>query len=306
MVKVLDVLDKLHDAVYFTSLDLRSGFHQVELDEDSIPKTKTAFSTHDSHWEWLRCPFGLKNLPADFSRIMFMIFGDLPFAVPYIDDLILFSKTFEEHLEPIKIVLERLKEANLKLNLKKCVWCTHQVKILGHVVSHNIIMMDPEKVEIIKNWPIPTNVKGLQQFLGLANYYRRLIVNFSKIALPLYALFKKDSVFNFSEECLKAFNELKRLLTSNPVLRPPDFNKRFILFCDASNYCLGAILSQRDDEGREYVISYASRMLKETERKYSISEKECLSVIWSTRYFRVYLYGKQFDLSSCVVMAYEY
>ena len=146
--------------------------------------------------------------------------------------------------------------------------------ILGHVVSFNKIRMDPRKVQIIKDWKEPTTVKQLQSFLGLGGYYRRHIRDFSKIAQPLFNLLKKENSFIFDENCKRAFNQLKTALTTDPVLRPPDFNREFNLYTDSSFYSLGAILSQKDDEGREYVVAYASRLLKESEKKYAISEKE--------------------------------
>ena len=285
--RILDILDRLNGSKYFTALDLKSGYWQVEMDESSIPKT--AFSTQDHHWEFLRLPFGLKNAPADFSRIMYMTLGDLNFVEVYLDDITIHSKSFEEHMQHIEIVLNKLHEVDLKINLDKCTWCAEEVSILGHIVSYNKISMDPRKIEAIKEWKAPKNVKNVQQFLGLANYYRRHVLDFSKHAGPLYNLLKKDSVFNFDSECEKSFEKLKELLCSNPVLRPPDFKREFFLYTDASGYCLGAVLGQKDNDNREYVVSYGSRMLKGAELHDSITEKECLGVIWAVKHFRVYL-----------------
>ena len=292
--RILDILDRMNGSKYFSALDLKSGYWQVEMDPGSI--TKTAFSTQDGHFEFLRLPFGLKNAPADFSRMMYMTLGDLDFVEIYLDDVSIHSKTFKEHLRHIEIVMKKLAEANLKINHEKCTWCATEVKILGHIVSYNEIKMDPKKVLAIKEWKPPQNVKQVQQFLGLANYYRRFIKDFSQIAGPMFNLLKKDSKFIFDSDCLAAFNKLKIVLTSEPILRPPDFNKEFILYTDASGYCVGSVLGQKDDDGREYVIAYGSRMLKGAELHYSITEKECLSIIFSIKHFRVYLYGKKFSI----------
>ena len=292
--RILDILDRLNGSMYFTTLDLKSGYWQVLMDEGSI--AKTAFSSQDGHYEFLRLPFGLMNAPADFSRIMHTTLGDLSYVEVYLDDITIHSKTFEEHLNHIKIVMDRLKESNLKINHEKCTWCALEVKILGHIVSHNTIKMDVKKVMAVKDWKVPQNVKQVQQFLGLANYYRRFVKDFSKIAAPMFGLLKKGQVFNFSEQCLESFNNLKNALTSEPILRPPDFTREFFLYTDASGYCLGAVLGQKDDQKREYVIAYASRLLKGAELHYSITEKEALGVVFAIKYFRVYLYGKKFTL----------
>jgi hypothetical protein len=292
--RILDILDRMNGSRYFSALDLKSGYWQVEMDPGSI--TKTAFSTQDGHFEFLRLPFGLKNAPADFSRMMYMTLGDLDFVEIYLDDVSIHSKTFKDHLNHIEIVMKKLAEVNLKINHEKCTWCATEVKILGHIVSYNEIKMDPKKVLAIKEWKAPQNVKQVQQFLGLANYYRRFIKDFSQIAGPMFNLLRKDTPFFFSTECLDSFSKLKKVLTSEPILRPPDFNREFILYTDASGYCVGSVLGQKDDEGREYVIAYGSRMLKGAELHYSITEKECLSIIFSIKHFRVYLYGKKFSI----------
>jgi hypothetical protein len=163
----------------------------------------------------------------------------------------------------IEEVVKKLEKYNLKLNLEKCTFGSEKVKILGHILSYNTIEMDPAKKETIKNWHEPKNVKNIQQFIGLASYYRRHILDFSKHAAPLYNLLKKDTPFVWDKSCEIAFNKLKELLTTNPILRPPDFSKDFYLFTDASNFGLGAILGQKSDDGTEYVVSYASRILRE-------------------------------------------
>jgi hypothetical protein len=292
--RVLDILDRLSGSIWFTVLDLKSGYWQVLMSQDSI--AKTAFSTSDGHYEFLRLPFGLKNAPAEFSRIMFMVLGNLNFVEIYLDDITIHSKTLEEHVEHILEVLQRLKEANLRLNAEKCTWCAKEIKILGHIVKNNSVSMDPAKIESIKTWNNPKTVKQLQKFLGLCNYYKRFVENFSKIAAPLFKLLKKDNKFDWDDSCQSAFDELKRKLVSYPILRQPDWSKPFLLYTDASGYALGAILSQCDNDNKEYVCAYASRILKNAEVHYGITEKECLAVVYAVKYFRVYLYGSKFTI----------
>jgi hypothetical protein len=201
MSRILDILDRLHGSKYFSSWDLKSGYYQILKDENSI--AKTAFSTQDQHWEFIRCPFGLKNMPADFSRIMASILSDLPYIQIYLDDFLIHSDTFELHMSHIEEVVKRLEKYNLKLNLEKCTFCSEKVKILGHIVSYNTIEMDPAKTETIKNWREPKNVKNIQQFIGLASYYRPHILDFSKHAAPLYNLLKKDTPFVWDKSCEK-------------------------------------------------------------------------------------------------------
>ncbi|CAF1094442.1 unnamed protein product, partial [Brachionus calyciflorus] len=194
------------------------------MDDKSIDKT--AFSTPDGHYEILVTPFGLKNAPVDFSRIMKEILGDLNhFVESFIDYITVHSKTFEEHVEHIKIVLNCLRKANLRLNPEKCVWFARSVKILGHIVSKNEIKMDPSKIEAIKKRLAPKTVKQLQSFIGLCNFYRRFVPKFSYIAQPLFNLLTKNNKFVWTEDCEKALIELKNALTSYPVLRIFDPNR---------------------------------------------------------------------------------
>jgi hypothetical protein len=176
---IQDIFDKLSGSRIFTTLDLKSGCWQVRMHESSI--AMTAFSTPDGHYEFTRLPFGLKNAPAEFSRIMFMILGDLQFIEIYIDDIIIHSEDMSSHVEHVMEVLKRVKEANLKLNTKKCVWGKKEIEVLGHVISHKKIMMDPKKIKAIQERLAPKNVKQLQQFLGLTNYYRRFIKEYASL-----------------------------------------------------------------------------------------------------------------------------
>ena len=191
---------------------------------------KTAFSTPDGHYEFLRLPFGLRNAPSDFSRIMFMILGDLTFVKIYLDDITIFSTSIAKHFEHLLIVFKRIKDAQLKMNPEKCFFFLVELELLGHIVSGPEIKMDPEKVDKIKSRLPPRNVKEVQSFLGICNYYRRFIKDFSKIVSPLINLLKKDMKFIWTNDCLKSFDTLKEKLVSYPVMRQPNTSKEFPLY----------------------------------------------------------------------------
>ena len=234
--------------------------------------------------------------PVVFIRLMNRILGNKKFVEVYFDDIIIHSHSFDEHLIHVKEVLNIIYEAGLKLQGKKCRWFARQTKILGHIVSKSKIEMDSGKIEALKTREPPKNIKQLQEFMGLCNYYRRFIENFARISSPLTELMKKDKPFVWGGDESKAFKSLIEMLTSYPILRQPDFSRPFIVSCDASNCAIGAILAQKDDTKREYVCAYASRILKGAECHYGITEKECLAHIWAIKYFRVYLYGTRFTV----------
>ena len=240
-------------------------------------------------------PFGLCNAPSTFQRLMEFVLTGLQWSICliYLDDVIIFSKNFDDHLRRMEEVFGRLREAGLKLKPQKCRFLQKEVTYLGHVVSENGVSTDPSKVSKILDWPIPRNVSELRSFLGLASNYRRFIKDFAKIAVPLHRLTEKNKPFVWSESCLEAFNELKRELTNHPILAYPDFNKKFILDTDASDYGIGGVLSQVEGN-EERVIGYASRSLTKPERRYSTTRKELLAIVAFIQHFRHYLYGKSF------------
>ncbi|CAF0856937.1 unnamed protein product [Brachionus calyciflorus] len=289
-----DVFDRLALSKVFTTLDLKSGYWQFLVDRESIEKT--AFSTNDGHYEFLRMPFGLKNAPARLSRAMRRIFAGVKFVEVYFDDMTIHSNTNEEHVEHLKFVLEKLRQYNLKINASKGEWFKKSVKVLGHIISEKTITMDPEKVNAIEEFKQPSSVNEIQRFLGLCGAYRRFVREFAHIAAPMHKLLKKDSKWNWSQECQTSFEELRKRLVSFPILRHPDFNKEFILYTDASGTAIGAILCQRDNFNNEYVVAYASRKLKGAEINYGITEKECLAVIWGIKHFSVYLQCQKFKV----------
>lgn len=291
--RIQDILDKLSGSLWFSAIDLTSGYWQVALDNDS--KEITAFSTHNGHYQFTRMPFGLKNAPAEFSRIMHSILGHLPFVQIYLDDITIHSKSLEEHLKHIVVVLSILKTASLRIKPSKCVWLAEKIRVLGHVVTRKEVHVDKDKVIALLDRKPPTTITQLQEFLGLCNYYRRFVKNFSLIALPLTNLLKKTIPFKWETTQQQAFDKLIAALTSHPVLRQPDLTKPFVIHTDASGYALGAVLSQWQD-GLEYACAFISRTLNKHEINYGITEKECLAVVFAVNQFRPYVYGTKFTV----------
>ncbi len=296
--RIDELLDALHSARYFTTLDLASGYWQVELEEEA--KEKTAFITHSGLYQFRILPFGLCNAPSTFQRLMEFILTGVQWknCLVYIDDIIIYSSTFEGHLNDLETVFKRLEQYGLKLKPKKCCFVKNEVAFLGHIVSKDGIQPDPGKIEAVKAFPQPTDMHTLRQFLGLASYYRRFVPGFAKIAHPLHQLLKKNIEWSWTEQCTKAFESLKKYLISPPVLAYPDFTKKFVLHTDASGNGIGAILSQHNEDGAERPIAYASRRLEKSERNYSTIEQEALAIVWAVKYFRPYLYGRNFSIAT--------
>lgn len=294
--QIEEILDSLGKSVYFTTLDLKSGFHQIQMDPKH--QQKTAFSTTQGHFEFTRMPFGLKNAPATFQRAMNYILGDYigHICYVYLDDIIIIGYNLNNHLENIEKVLKRLSDFNLKIQLDKCEFLKKETEFLGHVITSDGIKPDPTKINKILDWKIPISPKEIKQFLGLTGYYRRFIKDYAKLAKPLTKYLKKDTPINPNDEEYKnAFNELKLILTSDQVLAYPDFELPFILTTDASNYALGAVLAQIQNS-LEKPIAFASRTLSKTEENYSTTEKEALAIMWAVEKYRPYLFGNKFTL----------
>ena len=277
--RVDDSLDQLSNLHYFTTLDLAAGYWQVLVEPKS--REKTAFVTHSGLFEFSVMPFGLKNTPATFQRLMETILSGLirNVCLDYLDDIIVTGWTFAEHLANLCRVFLRLREDHLKLKPLKCFLAMKEVEYLGFRVSGDGIIADPVKVNAVQNFPNPVDVKQVRSFLGLASYYRRFIPNFFIIAKPLYALTKKDAVFLWSDSCAEAFARLKTLLTQVPILAFPDFSSSFRLETDASGLGLGAVLSQEQEDGTIWPIAYASRTLQPHECNYRSTELEALGVV---------------------------
>ena len=251
------------------------------MDKNSIERT--AFTTLWGIWEFLVMPFGLCNAPSVFQRLMTYVLQDFldDFVAVYIDDVVIYSKTFEEHLEHLEKVFKKLRESNLMIKLTKCKFAESDIKYLGHKVGKNGLQPDPEKVEKIKQFPIPKSLKDLRATIGLFSYYRKFIKDFAKIIKPLTKLLKKDVPLIWTNEQQIAFDILKEKLTNAPILQYPNYEKPFILMTDASKDGLEAVLSQHDEQGRERVIAYSSRSLKGAEENYPVTELECLAVFWA-------------------------
>lgn len=286
--RIDEILDQLGKSQYFSTLDLASGYHQVLMDEKD--RGKTAFSTGMGHFEFKRMPFGLTGSPATFQRIMNSILTGLQGldCFVYLDDIVVYGKDLEQHERRLRKVLQALRRSNLKLNPDKCHFLRREIIYLGHKCSKQGVSPDPGRVECVKNIPPPKNVKQLQSFLGLVNYYRKFIPNAARIALPLTELLKKEIKFEWTNECQKAMEELKRAIINPPILRYVDFSQTLILTTDASGKALGAVLSQ-GEPGKDLPIYFASRALKNAEINYSATEKEMLAIVWATKLFRPYL-----------------
>ena len=287
--RIDDLLETFRTANWFTTLDLASGYWQVEMNESD--KEKTAFITHKGLYEFNVMPFGLCNAPGTFQRLMNYVLQEFlgKFVAVYLDDIIIYSKTFEQHIDHIGQVFRALRKAILKIKLKKGYFCFPNLAFLGHIMGRNGISPDPTKVEKIKSFPEPQNLKELRGALGLFSYYRKFVKNFSNIAKPMLMLLKKDTPFIWTEKQQEAFNFLKKCLMEAPILQYPDFEKPFVLYTDSSGTGLGAVLSQIDDEKRERVIAYASRSLNKAECNYGITDQECLAVVWAIKHFEQYL-----------------
>ena len=288
--RIDDLLDQLKGKKIFSTLDAKRGYWQIKVQEESV--AKTAFVTFDGLYEFRVMPFGLCNAPSTFQRLMQRTLSGLSrFCSVYIDDILVFSETVEDHMEHLRQVFCRLRDVGLKLHPQKCFLGRSEVPYLGHIISSNGIFPNPDKIEAVKKYPTPTNVRSVREFLGLASYYRRFVPNFAKIAGPLHMLTRANVPFLWTESCEGAFSQLKELLVSPPLLAYPDFSKPFILHTDASGKGLGAVLEQEQGDGKNHPVAFASRTLSKHEERYGITELETLAVVWSLRHFRAYLYG---------------
>ena len=294
--RIDDTLESLHGAQYFTTLDLKSGYWQVPIKEQD--KEKTAFRTSSGQlYEFNQLPFGLCNAPATFSRLMDRTLAGLAWNVClyYLDDIIVFSATWAEHLERLRAVFDRLRRANLKLGARKWHLAAREVSFLGYKVTPEGLEPEPRLMEAISKLPSPINVAEVLSFLGLVGYYRRFVKKFSDKAAPLNVLLRKDQAWKWTPECQNAFETLKGEIASRPVSAYPDFSKPFRLYTDASNMGLGAILAQKQD-GKEKIICCASRTLNNAESNYSTTKKECLAIVWGVQIFRPSLIATHFEI----------
>ncbi|WVZ58466.1 hypothetical protein U9M48_008741, partial [Paspalum notatum var. saurae] len=269
----------------FSKIDLRSGYYQIKIREEDIPKT--AFSTRYGLYEYLVMSFGLTNAPAFFMYMMNLVFmNELDkFVVVFIDDMLIYSKNEEEHKEHLRVVLTRLREHKLYAKFSKCAFWLKEVSFMGHILSEKGVAVDPSKVESVLNWKQPESVTEIRSLLGLAGYYRRFIKDFSKTAKPMTSLTKKNAKYMWSQNCEEAFQSLKKSLTTAPVLAQPDIMKPFDVYCDASRNGLGCVLMQE-----RRVVAYASRQLRK-EANYPTHDLELVAVVHALKIWRHYLLG---------------
>ncbi|CAN6562434.1 unnamed protein product [Malus baccata var. baccata] len=284
------MLERLAGRAFYCFLDGYSGYNQIPIAPED--QEKTTFTCPFGTFAYRRMPFGLCNAPATFQRCMMSIFSGLVERIVevFMDDFSVFGDSFDQCLHNLSLVLERCQETNLVLNWEKCHFMVKQGIVLGHSISSKGIEVDKAKIDVIAKLPPPTSVKGIRSFLGHAGFYRRFIKDFSKISRPLCNLLAKDAPFNFDAACLEAFNKLKSLLTSAPIIAAPDWGLPFELMCDASDYAVGAVLGQRKDK-LPHVIYYASRTLNDAQLNYATTEKELLAVVFALEKFRSYLVG---------------
>nr|KYP56033.1 Transposon Ty3-I Gag-Pol polyprotein [Cajanus cajan] len=287
-----ELLDELHGARFFSKLDLKFGYHQVRMKEEDIPKT--AFRTHEGHYEYLVMPFGLMNAPSTFQALMNEVFRNLlrRGVLVFFDDILIYNASWEEHLAQVRTVLEILRQHKLYANREKCSFAQESVEYLGHVISVQGVEVDPAKVKSVGEWPVPKNVKGERGFLGLTGYYRKFIRNYGKIAKPLTELTKKEG-FMWNERAQQAFEELKQKITTAPILALPNFEKEFELECDASGVGIGAILMQE-----RMPVAFFSKALSSRNLAKSAYEKELMAVALSIQHWRPYLMGCKFKVYS--------
>ena len=290
---IADLFDQLGKARYFSKLDLRSGYYQVRIAEGD--EAKTTCVTRYGSYEFLVMPFGLTNAPATFCTLMNKLFHPFldKFVVVYLDDIVVYSHTLEEHVLHLKQVFQVLRDNELYVKLEKCSFAQDEVEFLGHKIKDGGLMMDGAKVKAIQEWEPPTKVTELRSFLGLVNYYRRFIMGYSAIASPLTDLLKKNKAWMWDEKCQAAFESLKKAVMEEPVLRLPDVTMPFELHTDASDFAIGGVLMQD-----EHPIAFESRKLNETERKYTVQEKEMTAIIHCLRIWRHYLLGSRFVIKT--------
>ncbi|PRQ56667.1 putative nucleotidyltransferase, Ribonuclease H [Rosa chinensis] len=285
-----ELLDELHEAKYFSKLDLRSGYHQIRMHQEDIPKT--AFRTHEGHYEFVVMPFGLSNGPSTFQALMNDVFKHVlrKFVLVFFDDILIYSSDLHSHLIHLEEVFQILQQHQLKVKMAKCSFCQSKVTYLGHVISGQGVSVDPDKVQCLNEWPKPQTVKGLRGFLGLAGYYRRFVQNFGLIAQPLNDMLKANNFF-WSTAAEDAFQRLKLAVTTAPVLALPDFNQAFTVETDASGLGIGAVLTQQ-----KHPIAYLSKTLSPKNQVLSVYDKEMFAILFAIDKWRPYLLGNQFTI----------
>ena len=297
--RIEDILDSIGRAKFITTLYLAKGYWQVPVSPGD--RAKTAFVSPLGLYQFTTMPFGLCGAPSTFQRLMDDVLrGQQSFARAYLDDIVIFSCDWEEHLAHLRAVFEELREAGLTIKLRKCQFAMEECSYLGHKIGGGVVQPEQNKVEAIRQYPRPLTKKNVRAFLGLAGYYRRFISRFAELARPLTDLTRKQQPdpVQWTPACEEAFIALKKALEDPPVLHNPDFNQPFILQTDASDLAVGAVLSQKGADGLEHPVSYFSRKLLPRETRYATVEKECLAVKLSIERFCIYLTGRRFTVQT--------
>ena len=285
-----ELLDELKGATMFSKLDLRSGYHQIRMNTEDI--AKTAFRTHDGHYEFMVMPFGLSNAPATFQSLMNSIFRPYlrQFVLVFFYDILVYSSSLATHLSHLETIFETRSHHSLKVKLSKCSFGQEKIDYLGHMISGKGVAVDESKIKTIRDWPQPKSLKGLRGFLGLTGYYRKFVKHYGILAKPLTNMLKQGS-FSWSPDSIQAFNALKHVLSSTPVLALPDFSKQFVVELDASGSGIGAVLSQ---DG--HPIAYLSKALSDRHMGLSTYDKEMLAIVFAVQQWRPYLLGQHFRI----------
>lgn len=280
----------------FSTLDLASGFWHIPMDPETA--YKSALVTPTGIYQWKRMPFGLVDAPASFQALMTQVLKGLNWktCLVYVDDILVFSNSFQQHIQHLHDIFTRLESAGLTLKPNKCSFALKEVHYLGHVITKTGVKAEVAKTDAVKTFPTPKSTKDVRSFLGLCNYYRKFIQGYSSLISPLTALLRKDVKLKWSEESQVAFEQLKTALKFPPVLAYSDNSKPFVFTTDASGTALGFNLGQFDDKGVERVIAFGGRFLNKFERNYTTSKRECLAIIEGIKTYHVYLADKPFTV----------
>ena len=292
-----EMFDRLGEAQVFSKLDLKTGFHQILVRPEDVEKT--AFNTKYGQFEYPVLPMGLCNAPATFQTLMNEVFHDCidQFVVVYLDDLLVYSKTQEDHIRHLELVLFRLEKEQLYVSPMKCQFMTEETEFLGLIVGRNGTRVNPEKVAILRDWPRPKTLTDVRSFIALLQFFRRFVKGFSEIAAPLTGLTRKGcGIQAWDSKCEDSFNSLKQAILSAPILTSPNWNRPFRCHVDASKKAVGGTLTQLDDNGNERVVAFFSKRLSEAEERYTANERELLGLVYFLKRFRCYLEGTSFEV----------